>query len=70
MQKCIRRGDEQKALYFASEMEEIEKGSSWLWNRLRVIASEDIGMARPSMPILIDVLAEQHDKMKNSEHRE
>jgi len=51
-------------------MEEIEKGSSWLWNRLRVIASEDIGMARPSMPILIDVLAEQYDKMKNSEHRE
>jgi len=32
-----------------------------LWNRLQVIASEDIGVASPFAPLLIDVLERKYD---------
>jgi replication-associated recombination protein RarA len=58
VQKCIRRGYEEQALYWSFEMMQSPNKShhSQLWNRLKVIASEDIGPADPAMPILIDVL--------------
>ena len=62
LQKCIRRGLEYDAVYFAVELEEFN--STALWNRLKVIASEDIGCANPIMPILIDILEKQYLKAK------
>lgn len=58
IQKCIRRGYEEQALYWSFEMMQSPNKThhSQLWNRLKVIASEDIGPADPAMPILIDVL--------------
>jgi len=60
LQKCIRRGMEFEAVHFAVELEEFneEKGSgaTALWNRLKVIASEDVGCANPVMPTLIETL--------------
>lgn len=45
LQKCIRRGMELEALYFAQELE--SRFARFLWRRLLVIAHEDIGIANP-----------------------
>ncbi len=58
LQKCIRRGMEYEAAHFAVELEEFNP--TMLWNRLRLIACEDVGPANPLMPILIDVLQKNY----------
>lgn len=55
LQKTIRRGDERGALYWASELELAGFGN-YVWKRLRVIASEDVGLADNSMTLLIQAL--------------
>jgi hypothetical protein len=46
LQKCIRRGVEYDAAYWAMEL--AHSGySTWLWDRLQIIACEDIGPANP-----------------------
>jgi len=57
LQKCIRRNLEHDALFFAIELETFNPSA--LWNRLKIIASEDVGFAYPLMPILIETL-EKH----------
>lgn len=45
LQKAIRRGQEEEAYYWACQLIDIGKsGETQMWNRLRVIASEDIGL--------------------------
>lgn len=44
LQKCIRRGLEQEAMFWALEMAEAGYGQ-YLWRRLMIIAAEDIGLA-------------------------
>jgi replication-associated recombination protein RarA len=46
MQKCIRRGLERDALFWATELDRSNFGE-YVWKRLRIIASEDIGIADP-----------------------
>ncbi|MGD6805606.1 MAG: hypothetical protein ACQCN4_01435 [Candidatus Bathyarchaeia archaeon] len=58
LQKCIRRGMEYEAVHFAVELEEFNP--TMLWNRLKVIASEDIGPANPLMPVLVDVMQKNY----------
>jgi len=48
LQKSIRRGLEEEALFWASEMDYSSYGDH-LWKRLRVIASEDVGLADSEM---------------------
>jgi len=49
MQKCIRRGLEQEALFWAVEL--YDSGfSEYAWKRLRIMSSEDVGLAEPMMP--------------------
>lgn len=69
VQKCIRRGNEEAALYWSWEMIKSPNPShhTHLWNRLKVIASEDVGEGDRYMPILIDVLW-RNWKAKKSEH--
>lgn len=43
LQKEIRRGNEEDAMYWALEF--LPKYEGWLWRRLLVIANEDIGIA-------------------------
>lgn len=63
LQKCIRRNMEYKALNFALEAEDFNPKA--LWNRLKVIASEDVGYVNPIMPILIDLLEKMYfDQIK------
>jgi replication-associated recombination protein RarA len=59
LQKDIRRGKEYQALFWAAELESFNPKT--LWNRLRVIASEDIGITNPLAPLVIDVLEKEYD---------
>jgi len=70
LQKDIRRGNEYQALFWAVELEGFN--SKMLWYRLQVIASEDIGVANPFAPLLIDVLERKYDdarKRNNDSYR-
>ncbi len=44
MQKCIRRGLEEQALFWATELD-LSGFGEYVWKRLRIIASEDVGLA-------------------------
>ena len=55
MQKCIRRGQEEDALYWASELDKSGYGQH-VWRRLLIITSEDIGLAEPHLPAQIRAL--------------
>jgi hypothetical protein len=71
-QTAIRQGDEHRALQCAVELD--ESGSTeWMWGRMPVIASEDIGLARLGLQREIETLQLQWkrkrgDKMFSS-HR-
>lgn len=66
LQKCIRRGLEYEAVHFAAELDAFGKsGPTILWNRLKIIACEDIGPANPVMPLLIDLLFRQYQAEKS-----
>jgi replication-associated recombination protein RarA len=58
LQKEIRRCKEYEAIYWARELESFNPKA--LWNRLRVIASEDIGLADPPASLIVDVLEKQY----------
>jgi replication-associated recombination protein RarA len=62
LQKDIRRGNEYEALFWAVELESFNP--RMLWNRLRIIASEDIGIANPIAPLVIDVLEKEYEDAK------
>jgi replication-associated recombination protein RarA len=49
---------EHEAAHFAFELDDFN--STMLWNRLKIIAAEDIGPANPTMPLLIDLLQRQY----------
>src|SRR4030042_164325 len=73
LQKDIRRGNEFEALFWAVKLESLGKKSQRkLWNRLKVIASEDIGPANPMMPVMIETLEKQYydaRRRKNNSYR-
>jgi len=62
LQKDIRRYKEYQAVFWAAELESFNPTA--LWNRLRVIASEDIGIANPLAPLIIDVLEKEYNSAK------
>jgi replication-associated recombination protein RarA len=57
MQKCIRRGLEEEALFWATELD-LEGYGAYVWKRLQIIASEDIGLADPTVCIQVRALYE------------
>jgi replication-associated recombination protein RarA len=46
LQKAIRRGEEADALFWATELELAGYGE-YVWNRLRIISVEDVGVGEP-----------------------
>jgi replication-associated recombination protein RarA len=57
-QKSVRRGLLDDAIYWAVEL--VESGNSeYLWKRIFIIVSEDIGIAEPTMPATIEALYQQ-----------
>lgn len=70
LQKDIRRGNEEQALYWAAHLEKYD--SYMLWNKLMDIASEDIGIANPSLPVILQTLRIHYIaavKRRNSSYR-
>ena len=57
LQKDIRRGNEEQALYWAMEL--LPKFEMYLWRRLMVIANEDIGIANPDVIVQVTMLRAQ-----------
>lgn len=57
MQKEIRRGREREALYWATELE-LGCYGRYVWKRLRIIASEDVGLASTETVIAVRALYE------------
>ena len=57
LQKAIRRGEERDAMFWASELDLTGYGN-YAWKRLRLIASEDVGLADPEAVLLVRVLFE------------
>lgn len=57
-----------EAVHFAIELEEFNP--TMLWNRLKIVACEDVGPANPIMPLLIDYLQKQYlsEKSKLAEN--
>jgi len=61
LQKEIRRGNEESAMYWALELE--ASFPQYLWHRLQVIVNEDIGPAAPEVIVLVHTLKEQYAEM-------
>jgi hypothetical protein len=55
LQKSIRRGLLDEAIYRVRELHE-SNYAAYAWKRLRIITSEDVGLAEPGMAALIDGL--------------
>lgn len=69
MQKCIRRGHEPEALFWATELDRSNFGE-YVWKRLRIIASEDVGLADPLAAITVRSLYENwRDQRKKDDTR-
>lgn len=52
MQKCIRRGLEEDALFWCTELD-LSGFGEYVWKRLKIIASEDIGLEENSTRAVI-----------------
>ena len=59
MQKSIRRGLVDEAMFWAVELELSQYGL-YCWKRLRIIASEDIGMAEPMACVVVRTLFDNY----------
>jgi replication-associated recombination protein RarA len=64
LQKAIRRGEMDDALYWATDLD-LSGYGNWLWRRLRIICSEDVGPAWPEGPAVIRSLYESWQEEKS-----
>lgn len=58
LQKACRRSDSESAVYWAREL--LEHHPHYLWHRLAVICSEDIGLANEHLPATIAALRQSY----------
>ena len=67
LQKCIRRGLEQDALFWATELWAScnQTGREYIWHRLRVIASEDVGLADNNACVQVSALYSNFTRRPN-----
>lgn len=54
-QKSVRRGNLDDALYWAVDLD-LSGFADWLWRRIKVIVSEDIGPGDSMLPVQVDIL--------------
>lgn len=68
-QKAVRRCDENNGLFFAVELYE-SNYAEYVWKRMFVMVSEDIGLSNPELPSQIWSLFEMYSflKKKNDKH--
>lgn len=55
LQKAVRRSDVEAAVFWTVELDESDN-AGWCWNRLRIMASEDIGLAEPTVAATVYAL--------------
>lgn len=65
LQKCIRRGMTDEALFWAVEMNESGYGA-YAWRRMMVIASEDIGLADNNAIVMVMALYRASEIMREA----
>jgi replication-associated recombination protein RarA len=66
LQKTIRRGQERQAIFWATELDLTGYGN-YAWKRLRIICSEDVGLAWPDGPTVIRALYENWQETRKAE---
>ena len=69
MQKSVRRGDEDGALFWATELDKSGYGE-YVWKRLKIMASEDIGLAEPRFPSELNALYNFWKQLKSKKDEE
>jgi replication-associated recombination protein RarA len=68
-QKSIRRGLEDEALHWGVELDK-SNFAEYAWKRMRIMASEDVGLAEPSLPATIYALYQNwHDQRKKRDEK-
>ena len=69
MQKCTRRGLEKDALFWATELWAScnHEGREYIWHRLRVIASEDVGLADNNVCVQVSALYANFTRRPNEQ---
>lgn len=67
VQKSLRRGQEEQAVFFALELDN-SGYTEWVWRRLRICASEDVGIADPLAVLTVRALYDNYltEKRKDS----
>jgi len=68
LQKSVRRNKEADALYWTYQL--LNFNPVALWNRLKVFASEEVGLASPETVLLVRALYENWRDVQKSESRE
>jgi MgsA AAA+ ATPase C terminal len=70
VQKALRRGQEERALFFALELDN-SGYSAWIWKRLKIVASEDVGIADTQAVLLVHALfaAWKEERVKDKQAR-
>ncbi len=63
LQKCVRRGLVDDALYWAVDMY-LTGYDEYCWKRLRIMASEDVGPAEPALPATVEALYHTYADLK------
>lgn len=66
-QKCIRRGMEHEAMWFGTELY-ISGYEEYAWFRLRVICSEDVGLANPNLIVQVNALYQTYLDFKKKKN--
>jgi replication-associated recombination protein RarA len=69
-QKCVRRGDEDGALFWGTELC-MSGYSEYAWKRMKIMVSEDVGLAEPTLPATISALYQnwkEQAKKKDAKH--
>jgi len=66
LQKELRRGNEREALFWATELS-LAGYTNYVWKRLRIIASEDVGLGEPQMAVLVRCLFENWQEQKKAD---
>jgi replication-associated recombination protein RarA len=62
LQKCIRRGMEEDAMYWAIELE--SRFPDYLWQRLQIISIEDIGIADMQTVLYVSEMRDLYEEIR------
>jgi replication-associated recombination protein RarA len=66
--KSLRRGLEEEALFWGQEIEE-SGYYRYIWKRLRIFATEDIGLIDPDAIVRINALAQAYETIKKNQNK-